>query len=158
MPEPHVDSRGYRLTSIDMLRGLVMVIMSIDHVRVECRSPPGPFPAAVLYPLLPWIGVMLLGFGLAELFGRPAVRRNARLMKLGVTMTAAFLILRAVDIYDKESSRSCGARRCTGRLCWIARTESILLATGGSESSRCRRPQSGLVRTSGRITDHRRLT
>ena len=27
------DARSYRLTNIDMLRGLVIVIMAIDHVR-----------------------------------------------------------------------------------------------------------------------------
>jgi len=27
------DARSYRLTSIDMLRGLVIIIMAIDHVR-----------------------------------------------------------------------------------------------------------------------------
>src|SRR6187401_2657229 len=29
----HGDERGYRLTSIDMLRGLVIVVMVLDHVR-----------------------------------------------------------------------------------------------------------------------------
>ena len=27
------DARGYRLSSIDMLRGLVIIIMAIDHTR-----------------------------------------------------------------------------------------------------------------------------
>jgi len=28
-----LDSRSYRLSNIDMLRGLVIIIMAIDHVR-----------------------------------------------------------------------------------------------------------------------------
>jgi uncharacterized membrane protein len=33
MSNPVADKRSYRLTSIDFLRGLVIVIMAIDHVR-----------------------------------------------------------------------------------------------------------------------------
>src|SRR5512132_914170 len=33
VPASAVDQRAYRLTSIDMVRGLVIVIMAIDHVR-----------------------------------------------------------------------------------------------------------------------------
>ena len=32
-PSTSTDQRAYRLTSIDMVRGLVIVIMAIDHVR-----------------------------------------------------------------------------------------------------------------------------
>jgi uncharacterized membrane protein len=32
------DARSYRLTNIDMLRGLVIIVMAIDHVIVSVCS------------------------------------------------------------------------------------------------------------------------
>jgi uncharacterized membrane protein len=59
----------------------------------------GPFHFMFLYPLLPWIGVMLLGFGVSPLFERPAEARNRALLLWGIAITAAFLVLRAIDVY-----------------------------------------------------------
>jgi uncharacterized membrane protein len=59
----------------------------------------GPFLFVFIYPLLPWIGVMLLGFGLSAVFTLPARRRDAVLLKSGVALSAAFLVLRAIDGY-----------------------------------------------------------
>lgn len=51
------------------------------------------------YPLLPWIGVMLLGFGAAPLFELPAARRDLLLRRLGWGMILAFVALRAAVAY-----------------------------------------------------------
>lgn len=51
------------------------------------------------YPFLPWIGVMLLGFGSSALFRNLPDRRNASLLKIGAGLIAAFILLRALDIY-----------------------------------------------------------
>ena len=59
----------------------------------------GPFLFAFVYPLLPWIGVMLLGFGVSPLFELPAAQRNAALLRSGLGLTLAFLVLRGVDVY-----------------------------------------------------------
>lgn len=59
----------------------------------------GPFLLAFVYPLLPWIGVMLAGFGAARLFQDPAARRDARLFACGVAAMAAFVVLRAAGVY-----------------------------------------------------------
>jgi uncharacterized membrane protein len=59
----------------------------------------GPFLAVFLYPLLPWAGVMLLGFGASAAFELPAARHRKMLWTSGLTMTAAFLVLRAADVY-----------------------------------------------------------
>jgi uncharacterized membrane protein len=59
----------------------------------------GPFYLVMVYPLLPWAGVMLLGFGTASLFQEAPKTRDARLLAWGVTATAAFVLLRGVGIY-----------------------------------------------------------
>ena len=59
----------------------------------------GPFLFIVAYPLLPWIGVMLLGYGTAGLFDAPPARRDVRLAAWGLGLTAAFFVLRAMGLY-----------------------------------------------------------
>ena len=59
----------------------------------------GPFLFIFVYPVLAWVGVMLLGFGLAEVFELPQDRRNLVVLRAGVALTAAFLLLRALDVY-----------------------------------------------------------
>lgn len=59
----------------------------------------GPFLLVSVYPLLPWIGVMLLGFGAGGLFERPSPRRERRLARVGVAVTLAFVALRAASAY-----------------------------------------------------------
>jgi uncharacterized membrane protein len=51
------------------------------------------------YPILPWIGIAALGYGLGGLFTAPAPRRERRIFLLGLAMLAAFLLLRGAMIY-----------------------------------------------------------
>lgn len=59
----------------------------------------GPFMFLFAYPLLPWIGVMLLGFGAAGAFELSPGRRDGLLLRVGLALTAAFVVLRAFDLY-----------------------------------------------------------
>jgi uncharacterized membrane protein len=59
----------------------------------------GPFQIVNAYPLLPWIGVMLLGFGSAGLFQQAPEKRRADLLRIGFAFMAAFVVLRALDRY-----------------------------------------------------------
>ena len=59
----------------------------------------GPLWVFFSYPLLPWIGVMLVGYGSASLLeGQPKLR-DARLLRIGVGLVIAFVLLRTLDIY-----------------------------------------------------------
>jgi len=65
---------------------------------------PGPvelgagFRVIVLYPVLPWIGVMALGYALGPLLTAEAARQRT-LLRLGLALTAGFLLLRAGNGY-----------------------------------------------------------
>lgn len=51
------------------------------------------------YPILPWIGVISLGYGLGEVFELEPARRARLLLALGAGMTLAFLVLRGLNLY-----------------------------------------------------------
>ena len=53
----------------------------------------------VAYPLIPWIGVTAAGYGLGQIYGWPSERRRAFLLPLGIALTAAFFVLRGINIY-----------------------------------------------------------
>jgi len=51
------------------------------------------------YPVLPWIGVMAGGYCLGRVFAWDADRRRRFLVRLGLALAAAFVVLRAVNVY-----------------------------------------------------------
>ena len=59
----------------------------------------GQFAIYFNYPLLPWIGVMFLGYGAAGLFELPAQQRDQWLLRIGVGMVIAFILIRASNGY-----------------------------------------------------------
>lgn len=50
----------------------------------------------ILYVLVPWMGVMLAGYGLGALWEREAADRERTLRRLGIAMTLTFLVLGGV--------------------------------------------------------------
>jgi len=59
----------------------------------------GPFMVLAVYPLVPWIGVMLTGFGISPVFELPERQRTAWLVRGGFGMIAGFLLVRGLDVY-----------------------------------------------------------
>jgi uncharacterized membrane protein len=72
-------------------------------LHTQMRTDLGPFSFLWVYPLLPWAGVMLVGYGTAPLFTEPAPRRDARLLAWGVATTAAFVVIRAIGVYGEPN-------------------------------------------------------
>lgn len=53
----------------------------------------------VLYPLLPWLGVIALGYVVADLWTWDANRRRRWLVAMAACMVAAFVVLRFTNVY-----------------------------------------------------------
>jgi uncharacterized membrane protein len=53
----------------------------------------------VAYPLIPWIGVMAAGYCAGQFFTLEPEHRRRLLVQLGLGMTVAFLIVRAINVY-----------------------------------------------------------
>jgi uncharacterized membrane protein len=53
----------------------------------------------VAYPLFPWVGVTAVGYGLGQIFRWAPGRRTAFLLRLGLGLTVAFIVLRALNRY-----------------------------------------------------------
>ena len=51
------------------------------------------------YPPIPWIGILLIGFGVGVLFNRPQNERKSIFLKIGLISIALFFVLRFINIY-----------------------------------------------------------
>ena len=56
-------------------------------------------PIFAAYPVLPWLGIMCLGYGLGGMFLKPSGERIRTLIFLGLAFLAAFAILRGLNVY-----------------------------------------------------------
>jgi uncharacterized membrane protein len=75
------------------------------------------------YPLVPWVGVTALGFGLGQVFLWPAERRRAFLLRVGLALTAAFVALRALNLYGDPNRWSIQASPLSTVLSFLRTTK-----------------------------------
>jgi uncharacterized membrane protein len=73
-------------------------LFRVLHVQGPVELP-GGLQLIVLYPVLPWIGVMALGYAIGPVLLAPDDIRHRILVRLGAALTGAFLLLRAVNGY-----------------------------------------------------------
>jgi uncharacterized membrane protein len=73
-------------------------IFTILHVQNVVFSKPG-YVVFAIYPLVPWIGVTAAGYGLGRVFEWDDERRRRMLLRLGLALSAAFVVVRAINVY-----------------------------------------------------------
>jgi uncharacterized membrane protein len=73
----------------------------------------------VLYPLIPWIGVMAAGYALGPVMQLGSDERRHALLKLGAAITIGFVLLRATNLYGDPAA-------WTAQETWLATLLSFL--------------------------------
>jgi len=99
---------------VSLVLGLLLVLGhdAFDSLRADSMGAFGPWFAllhephayslarghevVIIYPLVPWVGVMAFGFGMAGVFAEPAASRDRRLAIGGLLAIVGFAVLRAV--------------------------------------------------------------
>jgi uncharacterized membrane protein len=85
--------------------------------------PNPPHVVFVAYPLIPWIGVTAVGFGLGQVFRWEAERRGAFLLRAGIAACALFIALRWLNVYGDPRPRSAQATAVLTALSWLNTTK-----------------------------------
>ena len=102
--------------------GMIALHNLADGIRVQGLAGPGSSPPGVLdslwmvlhqpgfiqifgapmlvaYPLVPWVGVMMLGYALGTVYAWEPERRRRFLTRAGLVAIAAFVVIRAANGY-----------------------------------------------------------
>ncbi len=57
------------------------------------------FAFVVAYPLIPWLGILLIGFACGQLMERPVEQRKSIILRAGLGALISFVLLRFLNIY-----------------------------------------------------------
>jgi uncharacterized membrane protein len=82
--------------------GALAPVWTVLHVQGFLINRPG-FVVLLAYPMIPWIGVTAVGYGVGPIFDWAPERRRRLLLAAGVALTIAFLALRWINVYGDPS-------------------------------------------------------
>ena len=79
------------------------ILWSLLHVKAYI--PLGDrFAIFVIYPIIPWVGVMALGYAFGQIVSRPPDVYRRTCTRMGVLMILLFLLLRLTNLYGDPST------------------------------------------------------
>ena len=78
--------------------GAFAPLWNILHVPGVLLATPR-FMIFLAYPLIPWVGVTAVGYGLGNIYHWTPERRRTFLLSVGIAVTAAFLLVRRINLY-----------------------------------------------------------
>src|SRR6185369_2401261 len=84
------------------LRYAPFIVIGTTKASAILAIPVWGFPSpivVVIYPLIPWIGVMAAGYAFGALYQKDADWRRRVLLAMGTAATVLFIVLRLINMY-----------------------------------------------------------
>ena len=103
-----------RAASASSLSWLWQTLYFGGNIALSGRGEDGP-QLAVLYSIIPWIGVMAAGYAFGRVMRLDAARRRRVCVALGVGAIVAFLVLRGFNLYGDPRPWGDAARRAAAQ-------------------------------------------
>jgi uncharacterized membrane protein len=103
-----------RAASASSLSWLWQILYFGGNIALSAGGEDGP-QLAVLYSIIPWIGVMAAGYAFGRVMRFEPARRRRICFALGVGAGAAFLVLRGFNLYGDPRPWGDAARRAAAR-------------------------------------------
>ncbi len=80
--------------------------------RLDIMQVTPNFTFGILYPIIPWLGIMLAGYGCGQIFMLEDGKRRKTLFFIGIGLLAFFTILRFTNFYGDPVTLVSAEKRC----------------------------------------------
>lgn len=94
------------IRAVEMEPGFMQVLWMFLHDGgwIPFGGEPPAWGLWIAYPLVPWIGVMALGFAFGRALQQPRADRDRMMLVLGAFLTVGWLVLRGFNIYGDPAA------------------------------------------------------
>ena len=103
-----------RAASMSSLSWLWQILYFGGNIALSARGEDGP-QLAVLYSIIPWIGVMAAGYAFGRVLRLDPARRRQVCVALGIGAIATFLVLRGFNVYGDPRPWGHAAQRAAAQ-------------------------------------------
>lgn len=93
-------------TPVPSFLGKIWIVLHQPPFKIFPILWEGTPVVAVIYPLIPWVGVMAVGYAFGALYKLDKLERRRWLLMIGGIATALFFALRAVNLYGDPAKWS----------------------------------------------------
>lgn len=82
------------LDNVPILKAIVNFLFSFSFIPITAKT-----SLIINYPIMPWLGIMLAGFGFGQIFEFDEAKRKSILLKVGFGSLLLFVIIRFTNLY-----------------------------------------------------------